>query len=81
MTLSRNPDHDPPVALVTGSTSGIGEAIARRLSREGYALVLHSRSSAEKGHALAAELGKAVYVQADLADDADRVTLVRQAIA
>lgn len=79
--MSRPIDPGPPVALVTGSTSGIGEAIARRLSAEGYALVVHSRSSAEKGHALAAELGTAVYVQADLADDAARVDLVRQAVA
>lgn len=70
-----------PVALVTGSTSGIGVAIARRLSREGYAVVLHSRQSAEAGRALAAELGSAVYVQADLAVDADRVRLVREAVA
>lgn len=79
--MSQAPDDEPPVALVTGSTSGIGAAIARRLSSDGYAVVLHSRSSAETGHALAAELGKAAYVQADLADDADRVRLVRQAIA
>lgn len=70
-----------PVALVTGSTSGIGEAIARRLSRDGYAVVVHSRRSAEAGHALARELGEAVYVQADLANDADRVRLVREAVA
>ncbi|CAB3823938.1 SDR family NAD(P)-dependent oxidoreductase [Achromobacter anxifer] len=70
-----------PVALVTGSTSGIGEAVARRLSRDGYAVVVHSRRSAEAGHALARELGEAVYVQADLANDADRVRLVREAIA
>jgi NAD(P)-dependent dehydrogenase (short-subunit alcohol dehydrogenase family) len=70
-----------PVALVTGSTSGIGAAIARRLSQDGFAVVLHSRSSAEQGHALAAELGSAAYVQADLADDADRVRLVREAVA
>ena len=70
-----------PVALVTGSTSGIGAAIARRLSSEGYAVVLHSRSSAETGRALAAELGKATYIQADLADDADRIRLVREAIS
>jgi NAD(P)-dependent dehydrogenase (short-subunit alcohol dehydrogenase family) len=70
-----------PVALVTGSTSGIGAAIARRLSREGFSIVLHSRSSTEAGHALARELGSAAYVQADLADDADRVRLIREAVA
>jgi NAD(P)-dependent dehydrogenase (short-subunit alcohol dehydrogenase family) len=74
-----------PVALVTGSTSGIGMAIARRLSRDGYAVVLHSRSSAEAGEALARELaqesGKAAYIQADLADDAQRVRLIRESIA
>lgn len=73
----------PPlrVALVTGSTSGIGEAIARRLSQDGYAVVLHSRSSVEVGTALARELGSATYVQADLAYDTDRVRLVQEAIA
>lgn len=74
--------HPPQrVALVTGSTSGIGEAIARRLSQDSYAVVLHSRSSVEVGQAMARALGNAIYVQADLADDADRVRLVRQAIA
>ena len=73
--------HSIPVALVTGSTSGIGTAIARRLSAEGFAVILHSRSSAEMGRALATELGTAVYVQANLAEDADRTRLVREAIA
>lgn len=69
-----------PVALVTGSTSGIGAAIARRLSSEGYAVVLHSRHSADTGLALAAELGEAIYIQADLAEDADRIRLIHTAV-
>jgi NAD(P)-dependent dehydrogenase (short-subunit alcohol dehydrogenase family) len=72
---------EPPVALVTGSTSGIGAAIVRRLSQDGFSVILHSRSSSEVGHILASELGSAVYVQADLANDLDRVRLVREAIA
>ena len=70
-----------PIALVTGSTSGIGAAVARRLVREGYAVVLHSRSSADTGTAMASELGHAAYIQADLACDSDRIGLVRDAAA
>lgn len=73
--------HTPYVALVTGSTSGIGAAIARRLSQDGFAVVLHSRSSVDVGQAMAREIGQAVYVQADLALEADRVRLVQAAIA
>jgi NAD(P)-dependent dehydrogenase (short-subunit alcohol dehydrogenase family) len=70
-----------PVALITGSTSGIGVAIARRLASEGYSIVLHSRNSVEAGQRLALELGSAIYVQADLANNDDRVRLIREAIA
>lgn len=70
-----------PVALVTGSTSGIGAAIARRISREGFSVVLHSKQSVEPGLALAQELGSAIYVQADLANDGDRARLIEEATA
>lgn len=66
-------EHSLPVALVTGSTSGIGAAVARRLSKDGFAVVVHSRNSVDAGRALENELGPATYVQADLAIDADRV--------
>lgn len=69
-----------PVALITGSTSGIGAAIARRLSQDGYSVVLHSRSSVDTGLALARNLGSAAYVRADLSNDEERVNLIREAI-
>ncbi|WDZ98329.1 SDR family NAD(P)-dependent oxidoreductase [Herbaspirillum sp. WKF16] len=65
-----------PVALVTGSTSGIGKAVAARLSRDGYAVVVHSRSSAKAGQQFAAQLPAAIYVQADLALESDRRRLI-----
>jgi NAD(P)-dependent dehydrogenase (short-subunit alcohol dehydrogenase family) len=57
------------VALVTGSTSGIGAATARRLARDGYKVALHSHSTADVGERMAGELAGASYHQADLADE------------
>ena len=57
------------VALVTGSSSGIGEQIARRLSALGASVVVNSSSSVEAGQAVADSLpGEARYVQADISD-------------
>ena len=42
-------------ALVTGSTAGIGAAIARQLASEGVAVVVHGRDE-QRGQRLAAEL-------------------------
>jgi ketoreductase RED2 len=59
------------VALVTGSSSGIGEAIARRLAALGASVVVNSARSVDAGTRIARELGdKALYVQADIADKA-----------
>jgi NAD(P)-dependent dehydrogenase (short-subunit alcohol dehydrogenase family) len=72
---------DGPVALVTGSTSGIGLAVTRQLAASGYRVVVHSKSSLDAGRALATELGIAHYVQADLAIDVDRSRLIDEAVA
>ncbi len=62
--------------IVTGSTSGIGEAIARRLADAGAGVVVNSASSVEAGERLAAELPDACYVQGDIADPATATALV-----
>ena len=65
------------VALVTGSTSGIGEATARRLISLGAQVMVNSSSSVEAGQALAAELGeRAAYFQADISSEDDCKALV-----
>lgn len=68
------------VALITGSTSGIGAATARRLARDGYTVALHSRRSADVGKRMVAELEGASYHQADLGDEASTRGLVAAVI-
>jgi ketoreductase RED2 len=71
----------PRVAIVTGSSSGIGEGIARALAADGFTVVVNSATSVDAGERLAAELPGASYVQADIADPSDAVRLVETAVA
>lgn len=48
-------------ALVTGSTGGIGSAIARELKNQGYSLIIHGNSNIEKLEKLKSELGEDVF--------------------
>ncbi|HEX2973223.1 MAG TPA: SDR family NAD(P)-dependent oxidoreductase, partial [Tepidisphaeraceae bacterium] len=69
------------VILVTGSTTGIGQAIARRCAAEGACVIIHGRNESA-GRAMAASLGaSAAFCPANLADPSAAPALVNFALA
>ena len=85
-----NPSIAPPnlrlkgrVAVITGSTGGMGEGIARRLAAEGAAVVISGRR-AELGEAVAESIRStgqtARFIRADVAVEADCIGLIRGAV-
>jgi NAD(P)-dependent dehydrogenase (short-subunit alcohol dehydrogenase family) len=67
------------VALVTGSSSGIGAQVARRLAADGWTVVVNSRSTVAEGEQVAAEIGGS-YLQADVSDEQQARDLVRRVL-
>jgi NAD(P)-dependent dehydrogenase (short-subunit alcohol dehydrogenase family) len=71
---------DGKVAVITGATSGIGEATARRFVAEGARVVIAGRSE-ERGNALAAALGEqAVFHRADVMHEVQIAAVIDAAV-
>ena len=67
-------------ALVTGSSTGIGAAVARGFARLGVNVVVHGNRSAEAAEALAREIGAAGVVLGDVGDGAMAARIVEEAV-
>ena len=74
-----------PVALVTGSSRGIGAAIAVELARRGHAVVVNYFRSPEAAAGVVRQIesrqGRAIAIRADVADSQDRARLIEGAWA
>ncbi|MFN8453765.1 MAG: 3-oxoacyl-[acyl-carrier-protein] reductase [Anaerolineae bacterium] len=72
------------VAVVTGSSRGIGAAIAKTLAAQGAKVVINHRSSAaaaeEVAAAIKAEGGEAIVIQADVSHSSEAQQLIKHTI-
>src|SRR3990167_8292034 len=72
------------VALVTGSSRGIGRAIAIELASQGAKVVIHSNQTRALGNKVVREIkdlgGQALYLQANITQKKQCIELVKKAI-
>jgi ketoreductase RED2 len=68
------------VVIVTGSSSGIGEATAHLFDELGAHVVVNSSSSRQAGTDVASSLSSGLYVQADVSDATQSAALVEETI-
>jgi NAD(P)-dependent dehydrogenase (short-subunit alcohol dehydrogenase family) len=63
-------------AIVTGGAKRIGAELVRALAADGWQVIIHYNHSQAEAEALAAEVGRASTVQADLADPEAAATII-----
>jgi ketoreductase RED2 len=78
--VTNDPRFEGQVVIVTGSSSGIGEATARLFDELGAHVVVNSSSSRQAGIDVASSLSGGLYVQADVSDATQSAALVEETI-
>ena len=71
-------EHSSRTALITGASRGLGLALARRLARDGWALIIDARGAEalEAAHIELAQLSRVIAIPGDVADEEHRRSLV-----
>jgi 3-oxoacyl-[acyl-carrier protein] reductase len=72
------------IAIVTGSSRGIGAAIAKELAAQGATVIINHRDSATQAEAIAAEIiaagGSAAVISANVSEFAEAQRLIKETV-